>query len=64
MTKRSIAQRLARIEAQRQPTDHSPGWLAADTEDALLAALAALPGPGQRITGYLQVSPADWDNTP
>lgn len=64
MTRQTIKRWLDALEAVQQPTEQPPGWLAADTEDALKAALAALPGHGQRITGYLQVSPDDWDNTP
>ena len=63
MTRQNLKRRLAQIEAQ-QPTEQPPGWLAVATAEDLPAALAALPGNGGRITGYVQVSPDDWDNTP
>jgi hypothetical protein len=63
MTRQNLKRRLAQIEAQR-PTEQLPSWLAVATEKDLPAALAALPGSYGRITGYVEVSPDDWDNTP
>ena len=62
MTTAQLTRRVSRIEA-RQPATAGPGYVSF-RDDAELQAYLVQPHSGAPITGYVTVSPDDWDSEP